>query len=236
MAGLDLTFEAPKSVSILLGVAEPALARVVRECHEAAVADAVAFLEREACRARRGTDGHRQVVGGGFIGAPYGHRASRAGDPLLHTHVVIANRTQGPDGRRTAPDARPIYAWAKTAGCLYQARLRHEVTERPGLAWGEVSKCSADLAGFDRDLIRHFSRRRAEIVEQLQRRGEHSQAAARMAALATRKGKDYGVPMQELRAQWRARAAEYRWTATRSPGSPNRVRNESRRGRRTSTS
>ncbi|MCA1680236.1 MAG: relaxase domain-containing protein, partial [Actinobacteria bacterium] len=119
VAGVDLTFKAPKSVGILFGVGEPALAWVLRECHDAAVADAVAFLEREACRARRGTDGHRQVVGGGFIGAAYGHRTSRAGDPLLHTHVVIANRTLGPDGRWTAPDARPIYAWAKTAGYLY---------------------------------------------------------------------------------------------------------------------
>src|SRR5436190_7876081 len=130
VAGFDLTFKAPKSVGILFGVGEAEIARVLRECHEVAVDDAVGYLEREACRARRGKDGVLQVAGRGFVAAAFGHRTSRAGDPLLHTHVVVANRTQGPDGRWTALDARPIFRHAKTAGYLYQARLRHEATER----------------------------------------------------------------------------------------------------------
>ena len=147
--------------------------------------------------------------GRGFVGAAFGHRTSRAGDALLHTHVVVANRTQGPDGRWTALDARVIYRHAKTAGYLYQARLRHEVTERLGLEWGEVRKGSADLAGFSRELVEHFSQRRAEIVEELAQRGGNSLLAAQTAALATRKGKDYGVPIERLREEWRARAAEH---------------------------
>jgi Ti-type conjugative transfer relaxase TraA len=209
VAGFDLTFKAPKSVSILFGIGEPEIARLLRECHEAAVADAIGYLERQACRARRGKDGLVQVTGHGFVAAAFGHRTSRAGDPLLHTHVVVANRVQGPDGRWTALDARPVFAQAKTAGYLYQARLRAEVGERLGLGFGEVVKGSAELAGFSRELIEHFSRRRAEIVAELERRGEHSLAAARTAALATRKGKDYGVPMGRLRDEWRARAAEH---------------------------
>src|SRR4051812_39775091 len=161
VAGFDLTFKAPKSVGILFGIGEPEIARVLRECHEVAVDDAIGYLEREACRARRGKDGVLQVDGRGFVAAAFGHRTSRAGDPLLHTHVVVANRTQGPDGRWTALDARPIFRHAKTAGYLYQARLRHEVTERLGLEWGEVRKGSADLAGFSRELVEHFSQRRA---------------------------------------------------------------------------
>lgn len=205
VAGFDLTFKAPKSVGILFGIGDDEVAEVLRDCHDQAVADSVAFLERNACRARRGKDGLRSVEGGGFVAAAYGHRTSRAGDPLLHTHVVIGNRIQGPDGRWTAPDARLLYRWAKTAGYLYQARLRHEMTERLGLGWGEVVKGSADLDGFDRKLIEEFSRRRAEILAELERRGERSLLAAQTAALATRKGKDYGVPMG-VRADWRARA------------------------------
>jgi conjugative relaxase-like TrwC/TraI family protein len=209
VAGFDLTFKAPKSVGILFGIGEAEIARVLRECHETAIGDALGYLEREACRARRGKDGLLQVQGNGFVAAAFGHRTSRAGDPLLHTHVVVANRVQGPDGRWTALDARPVYRHAKTAGCLYQARLRHEVTERLGLEWGEVHKGSAELAGFSRELVKHFSQRRAEIVEELDRRGERSLLAAQTAALATRKGKDYGVPMERLRDEWRARAAEH---------------------------
>ena len=209
VAGFDLTFKAPKSVSILFGIGERRLANVLRECHDAAVADALAYLEREACRARRGRDGVVQVVGEGFVAAAFGHRTSRAGDPLLHTHVVVANRTLGPDGRWTALDARPLYRHAKTAGYLYQARLRCEVSDRLGLEWGEVRKGSGELAGFSRELVEHFSRRRKEILEQLALHGGHSVAAAQTAALATRKGKDYGVPIARLRDEWRARAAEH---------------------------
>src|SRR3954452_10590691 len=198
VAGFDVTFKAPKSVGILFGIGEPEIAGVLRECHEAAVADAIGYLELEACQARRGKDGLVQVPGRVFVAPAFGHRTSRAGDPLLHTHVVVANRVQGPDGRWTALDARPVFRQAKTAGFLYQARLRAEVTDRLGLEWGEVGKGSAELVGFSRELIEHFSRRRAEIVEELERRGGRSLAASNMAALATRKGKDYGVPMERL--------------------------------------
>src|SRR4051812_6256757 len=209
VGGFDLTFKAPKSVGILFGIGEPEIARALRECHDAAVADALGYLEREACQARRGKDGLTQVPGRGFVAAAFGHRTSRAGDPLLHSHVVVANRVQGPDGRWTALDARPLFRHGKTAGFVYQARLREEVSERLGLEWGEVRKGAADLAGFSRELVEHFSQRRAEIVEELAQRGESSLLAAQTAALATRKGKDYGVPMERLREEWRARAAEH---------------------------
>src|SRR3954468_18882337 len=209
VAGFDLTFKAPKSVGILFGIGEAEIARVLRECHEVAVDDAIGYLEREACRARRGKDGLVQVAGRGLVAAAFGHRTSRAGDPLLHTHVVVANRVQGPDGRWTALDARPIYRHGKTAGFVYQARLRQEVSERLGLEWGEVRKGAADLAGFSRELVEHFSQRRAEIVEELAQRGGSSLLAGPTAALATRKGKDYGVPIERLREEWRARAAEH---------------------------
>jgi ATP-dependent exoDNAse (exonuclease V) alpha subunit len=194
---------------VLFGVGDPELALALQECHDIAVSDALGYLEREACRARRGHDGIVHVHGDGFVAAAFVHRTSRAGDPLLHTHVVTANRTRRPDGHWTALDARPLYRHAKTAGFLYQARLRHEISERVRLGWSEVHKGSADLAGFSRELIEHFSRRRAEIVEQIELRGARSLAAGEAAALATRSGKDYGIRIGRLREQWRARAAEY---------------------------
>ena len=133
VAGFDLTFNAPKSLGLVFGIGDPWTARVLSDCHEVAVDDALAYLEREACRGRRGKGGVRVITGEGFAAATFDHRTSRAGDPLLHTHVVVANRTLGVDGRWTALDARPLYRHAKTAGYLYQARLRHEVTERLGL-------------------------------------------------------------------------------------------------------
>ena len=209
VAGFDLTFRAPKSVGVLWGVADADLAREIRLGHEAAVAGALGYLEDEACRARRGAGGAVQVRGGGFVAAAFRHRSSRAGDPLLHTHVVVANATQGPDGRWTALDGRELYRHAKTAGYLYQAVLRTELSERLGVEWDVVANGTADLVGVSRHVIEHFSQRRADIVEHMRARGERSARAAQVATLETRRAKDYGVPVDRLREDWRARAAEH---------------------------
>ena len=209
VAGFDLTFRPPKSVSVLWAVGEAGVARQVRLGHEAAVAASLGYLEREACRARRGAGGATQVPGEGFVAAAFRHRASRAGDPLLHTHLVVANATRGPEGRWTALDGRELYRHAKTAGYLYQAVLRAELTARLGVEWNDVLNGTADLRGIPRGVIEHFSERRTEIVEHMRARGESSARAAQVATLETRRAKEYDVPVDRLREQWRARAAEH---------------------------
>ena len=202
-------------MSILFGIADPAVSGEVCAAHEHAVGEALGYLDRQACRARRGHGGALQVTGDGFVAAAFRHRSSRAGDPLLHTHVVIANGTRGPDGRWTALDGRPLYRHAKTAGYLYQAVLRAELTERLGVRWSAVENGTADIKGVPRNVIAHFSRRRLEIVEYMRERGEHSARAAQVATLETRRRKEYGVPAERLRDEWRARAAEHGLDARR---------------------
>ena len=209
VAGFDLTFRAPKSVSILFGITEPEVARAVLAAHDAAVAEAMAYMEREACRARRGRGGAIVIDGRGFVGAAFRHRSSRAGDPQLHTHVVIANATQATDGRWTALDGRALFRHAKTAGYLYQAVLRTELSERLTVRWLAVERGTADLVGVPRGAIEHFSQRRAEILEHMAARGERSARAAQIATLETRRSKQHDVPVERLRAEWRARAAEH---------------------------
>jgi conjugative relaxase-like TrwC/TraI family protein len=217
VAGIDLTFRAPKSVSVLWAVGPEDLGDGLRAAHDAAVREALGYLEREACWARRGAGGKVQVPGGGFVGAAFTHRASRAGDPLLHTHVVVGNLTQGPDGRWTALDARHLYRQAKTAGYLYQAVLRVEITERTGLDWNPVEHGVADLAAVPREVVEHFSQRRREILEHMAEHGGRSAASAQVAALETRRAKDE-PPLTRQRAEWRARAAEHGLTPEQVAG------------------
>jgi hypothetical protein len=146
------------------------------------------------------------VRGNGFIAAVFQHRTSRAGDPLLHSHAVIANLTRGPDGRWTALDGRALYAHAKTAGYLYQAVLRRELTRSLGVAWGPVRRGVADVAGIPREVIVAFSRRRQQITRRLAERGEHSAKSAQTAALDTRQRKHRGVSQERLLGGWRQRA------------------------------
>ena len=211
--GFDLTFRAPKSVSVLYGLADAGTARVVREAHDVSVAAALGYLEREAGWSRRGVAGVERVRVSGFVAAGFRHRCSRAGDPLLHTHVLVANLGQAvDDGRWRTLDARQVYRLAKTAGYAYQASLRHELTRRLGLEWGEVRNGCTDLAGVPQRVVRAFSQRRMEIEQRLAGRGESSAKAAQVATLDTRRAKDRDVDAATLRQQWAVRAAALGFT------------------------
>jgi conjugative relaxase-like TrwC/TraI family protein len=208
--GFDLTFRAPKSVSLLYGVGEQPIATAARDAHDLAVREALGYLEREACWTRRGKGGREHVRGKGFVGAAFRHRTSRAGDPTLHTHLVVANVTQGPDGRWSSLDSRQLYRHAKTAGYLYQAALRAHLSASLGVDWEVVRNGTADVTGIPRRVIEHFSQRRAQILEYLAERGEHSARAAQVATLQTRPAKpDRDLALDRLRADWRARAQEH---------------------------
>src|SRR5690606_29342983 len=135
--GFDLTFRAPKSVSVLFGLGEPDVARQVRDAHDRAVEAALDWAERHVVWSRRGKGGVRQVRGEGLIAAAFRHRTSRNGDPHLHTHVLVPNMVLGEDGKWATPDARWLYTSAKTIGYLYEAQLRHNLTVALGVEWGE---------------------------------------------------------------------------------------------------
>src|SRR5665648_623471 len=96
--GYDLTFTAPKSVSVLWALADDATRTTVYAAHRAALASSLEFVEQRVIRTRIGDAGRQQVRTRGMIAAAFDHWDSRAGDPNLHTHVVVANKVQGPDG------------------------------------------------------------------------------------------------------------------------------------------
>jgi len=204
--GFDLTFSAPKSVSLTWALGGHPVSGQIKEAHATAVAEALGYLERQACWTRRGRGGHEFVPGNGFLAAAYAHRSSRAGDPQLHTHVLIANATKGPDGRWSRLYHPAIYEHAKTASYIYEAHLRHELTQRLGVEWQPVVKGIADIKGFSAEELRRFSTRRAEILEAA---GEGASARAmQVATLATRKAKDRDLTTESLREAWRTNGAE----------------------------
>jgi conjugative relaxase-like TrwC/TraI family protein len=210
VCALDLTFSAPKSVSVLFAIGDGETSRALVEAHEEAVGAAVGYLEREACRVRRGRGGRVELAAEGFVAAGYRHRMSRAGQPQLHTHVVAANLARGADGRWSALHGYPIFQHAKAAGSLYQAHLRAGVCERlPWACWGEVHNGMAELEGVPRGVLAHFSRRRAEILEWLEAEDRSGRQSAEKAALATREPKAAPVALAPWCERVRAEAAEH---------------------------
>jgi conjugative relaxase-like TrwC/TraI family protein len=205
-AGFDFTFSAPKGVSLMGLLGDAATSQQVLAGHESAVAQALGYLERHAAFVRRGHGGARFEPAQGLVGAAFVHVTSRSGDPQLHTHVLLANLAQGPEGAWSAPDSRALYRHSRTAGFLYQAALRAELTERLGIAWRPVHRGMAEPAGIPDAVLGHFSRRRAEIEAAMHEAGTSSAEAAQVAAYKTRAPKDHSVERSVLVGSWRVRA------------------------------
>jgi len=208
-AGAQGAVSAPKSVSLLWALGDHHTGQQVLDAHRTAVKETVAYLERWAGHALRGHqgDGHRatQIGTDGLIVAAFEHLTSRADDPQLHTHLVIANVLHGTDGKWSSLDTRALFRAQRTAGYLYQAVLRGELTARLGLGWGPVRNGMAEVAGLPRALLREFSTRRRAIEAHQQRVGTHGVKAAQVACLQTRPAKS-GKTVGELLAGWWDRA------------------------------
>jgi conjugative relaxase-like TrwC/TraI family protein len=214
VAAFDLTFSAPKSVSVLFAIADETVGAALLDAHEKAVDAALAYVEREACYTRRGRNGVLRVRGEGFVAAAYRHRLSRAGDPQLHTHAVVANMTRAED-RWTSLEGHALYEHKSAGGAVYRAVLRAEVRERlPWVWWRQVGRGLFEIDGVPAAVLREFSRRRVEIEERaMQLTGVAARQLSRERlqgiALATRKAKEYGVDGARWREEAKARAAEH---------------------------
>ena len=220
--GFDLTFCAPKSVSVLWALSDHDVARAVRDAHGIAVEAAMGYLERAACWSRRGTNGVIQVAGTGFVGAGFRHRTSRTGDPHLHTHVVVANATRSDDGWGTL-DGRHLFLHAKTAGYLYQAQLRAELSRRLGVEWTPVRHGYAEIVGVPKAVLGLFATRSDEIKQEMAARGVTSARAAQYATLHTRRAKDHDLDPTYLSRRWADQAAAVGFTPDEVRGLVGRI-------------
>ena len=144
VAGYDLTFSPVKSVSTLWAVADPAVAAVIERAHQAAVKDALAFIEKHALFTRTGPQGIRQVNVRGLVAAAFTHRDSRAGDPDLHTHVAVANKVQTLDGRWLSIDGRVLFKANVAASETYNTALEQHLRDSVG---GAVRRTTRHRSG-----------------------------------------------------------------------------------------
>jgi conjugative relaxase-like TrwC/TraI family protein len=208
----DHCFSSPKSVSLLAAGGGDRVRRQVAEARADALQVGIGYLERHGIGVRRdhnGTDRHH--VRGGLLAVAFEHRLSRAGDPQFHTHVLVQNAAQGPDGRWTALDSDRLYAHLMAADHLYLAAERAALTERLGVRWGPVDERSgaAEIVGLgDRGLIERFSKRSEEIDHWLAEQGLSGIKASSAAAVATRAPKDHSESEQSVYLRWARELAE----------------------------
>jgi conjugative relaxase-like TrwC/TraI family protein len=211
---IDATFSAPKSASLLWAFADPEVASIVSIAHVEAVEVALGFVESHAAVTRRQINRRRgRARTTGWAAATFVHRTSRAGDPQVHTHVVIPNLVQREDGAWVAIDATPLYRWAKAAGTVYQEELRRRLSERLGVAWGPDRNGCREIAGISETQLREFSKRTVQIEQHLAASAAApADAKARMqadeaASVATRPAKNPDLTPEHLRGRWQTEAA-----------------------------
>jgi conjugative relaxase-like TrwC/TraI family protein len=209
--GFDVVLRPTKSVSILYGLGDSATGRAVLEAHHAGLAEAVCYLD-EHLGARRGHGGVQHVSGQGVLAVGFDHRTSREGDPLLHTHLVVANRVQGPDGRWTALDGRDLYRHRLAADAIYRATYQRQLSRTLGVEWTPADAYgNRELQAMPEDLLRGFSKRTGQIDAELDRLGadggERTPRLVKWAVQATRKPKQQETP-DTLYDRWRQEAAE----------------------------
>jgi conjugative relaxase-like TrwC/TraI family protein len=215
--GFDLTFCAPKSVSLVRALrADDVVTKAIADAHTTAIAEAMEYLSAHAgyTRIHNPNTGDKDLVRlPGLVAIAYQHETSRCGDPHLHTHVIVPNRQARGDGAMVSIDGTSLYHEARAAGVIYQATLRRELHQSLGLEWAPVDPSTgmAELAGVDRDTITAWSRRSTQLREWA---AHHLQLAdqpltvAQLAAAqkATRPTKPEELAWTQLVAQWRADA------------------------------
>lgn len=228
VAGFDYTFSIPKSASVLWAVADAGTQALIAQAHHAAIAEVVAFIEREVAATRVGATGPdgaaAQVDVTGVIATAFDHYDSRAGDPHLHTHVVISNKVQtAQDGKWRSLDGRPMHAAVVALSELHEAVFADHMTRTFGIEWeardmGRDRNPAWAITAVPEELVSEFSTRSHHIeVEKnrlidayIDKHGKQPSTATILklraqATLATRPEKQVRS-LAELTSDWRTRA------------------------------
>jgi len=225
VGGYDLTFSPPKSVSVLWALSSDEAAAAIAGAHEAAIADALDYLEKNALGTRAGAGGVAQLDVTGIIATAFRHHDSRDGDPQLHDHVVVANRVYdaASDKWRTI-DGAALYRSAVSISEHYNRAL---VTHLGELGYAMSPRATApgkrpimEIDGVDPRLMSQAAKRSAairartnELVEQY--RAEHGREPGtklmhqlrQQATLETRAPKAGHRSLSQMREDWRREAA-----------------------------
>jgi conjugative relaxase-like TrwC/TraI family protein len=221
--GFDVTFSAPKSVSVLWALHPDEHVRdAVAASHDAAVAATVDWIETHGAVTRRGRSGVHQVDAHGLAVAVFRQHTSRTADPQLHSHAIVASKVQDDTGKWLSLDARWLTKQQRSISWVYDAALRAELSQRTGVEWEVVAEGAgqSDIVGVPGELLEVFSKRSGQVEAKLAEligrwRDEHDGAEPsardiaileRRAVIASRPAKQHGVDADALRRDWHDQA------------------------------
>ena len=200
-AALDCTFSAPKSVSLMALVGGDT--RLI-DAHHRALFEVIKLMEERYAytRVTEGDSRHR-VNTGNLVVAQFDHIESRDLDPHLHTHCLLMNMTQTPDGRWLSLGNNEIFANKKFLGMAYQSYLAREV-QKLGYEVEFRLHGQFEIKGFLEKDLETFSKRRQQIIASS---GANSTWAERETIWDNTRQRKQKLPESELVAFWESEAA-----------------------------
>ncbi len=209
-SGWDLTFSAPKSVSVLWALSPDDLRKEIESAHQHAVKRALTYLEETAGITRRGRGGAIKESAA-LVYATFQHGTSRAHDPQLHTHAILLNLGLREDGTSGSLQSLNIFREKMSAGAVYQTELACVLRRKMNLQI-DPDPVSFHVRGVPKELCHEFSKRRRAIERKLKAQGKQGAIAAKTAALETRQKKE-SIPRAELFSRWEQVGKTYGWNA-----------------------
>lgn len=202
-AGWDITFSAPKSVSVMWALSDEPMRETIESAHRQAVLTATKNLEQTSAWARRGQGGRIREKTAGLLMAQFDHHTSRDLDPQLHTHSFVFNLAPRKDGSWGAIISRALYKAQKQAGLDYRNALAGEL-EKQGIAI-ERDGTNFRVKAVPKHIERVFSKRRIAIEKAAETHGYATPKGMELAALRTRSRKEI-TETKGLFQQWKAEA------------------------------
>jgi len=228
-AGLDLTFSAPKSVSIAWAAETSERRTAIDSCHRRAVDAAVLHAQQAAAWTRRGRGGGR-LERADLVVAAFDHHTSRAQDVQLHTHALVLNIGVRADGTTGSLKTDDLFRVKMALGATYRAELAHGLRQELGYKIVPRTKGLFEIAGVPETLRDSQSTRHMEIRDALGHDTALDPAGAAMAALHTRSTKGH-IDREALLKKWNAEFGREGWDRTHLVGEKTRDRTERERAR-----
>ena len=225
--GIDVTFSAPKSVSVTWALGDEHERQVIEQAHRVAVDHAIEHMTETVPTVRRRYGaGVVEEPARELIAAEYLHTTARgvmdgdAPDPQLHSHVVVTSAVRD-DGRIVAVASRPIFRSAREVGAFYRSALAHELSQHGyeiNAGTGKEGRYF-EIAGVPQGLIEAFSARSREVAAAAERfRAKWGRAPERgelrRLKLENRKAK-HPVTRGDLQRVWDEKTARYGHTRER---------------------
>lgn len=214
VSGYDLTFSAPKSVSVVWALTDEERRATIEAAQDKAVRAALAVVDSNAAFARRGKGG-TVLEPVKLSGAIFPHGEARPtelesgeveADPQIHSHAVIFNLAQRADGSSGAIDGRQLFKWKMAAGAIYRAELARGLAELGYCIEKTDERGLFEIAGVTENVRERFSGRRRQIVAEMEKHGlSTADAPALSAAITKASRKTKSLEETDRHSRWRER-------------------------------